>query len=66
MKRLKAIWNILTCDEFFLACYYNNYNPNVQTMDEVKYTHPKFSQYFADCIRRWIDDIYDNLPKFKE
>ena len=36
MKRLKAIWNILICDEFFLAAYYNNYDYNCQTMDEVK------------------------------
>ena len=65
MKRLKAIWNLLTCDEFFLACYYNYYNPNVQTTDEIKYIHPKFNQYFADYIRKYIDDLYDNLPKFK-
>ena len=65
MKRLKAIWYILTCDEFFLASYYNNYSPNFQTMDEVKYIHPNFSQYFADCIKRWIDDTYNKLPKFK-
>lgn len=65
MKRLKAIWNILICDEFFLAAYYNNYDYNYQTMDEVKYIHPRFNQYFADCIRRWIDDRYKELPKFK-
>jgi len=65
MKRLKAIWYILTCDEFFLASYYNNYSPNFQTMDEVKYIHPKFSQYFANCIREWINKIYEDLPQFK-
>lgn len=66
MKRLKAIWNILTCDEFFLASYYNNYSPYFQIMDEVKYIHPKFNQYFADCIRRWIDVRYKELPKFRQ
>ena len=62
MKRLKAICYILTCNNFFLASYYDGFNGDYDT---VKYIHPKFNQYFADCIKKWINDRYDKLPKFK-
>lgn len=61
MKRLKAIWKILTCDDFFLASYYNGYS-----YDEINYIHPKFNKYFADSINEWIKGIYDSLPQFKK
>lgn len=62
MKRLKAIWKILTCDNFFLASYYNGFNGDY---DEINYIHPQFNKYFADSINEWIKGIYDNLPQFK-
>lgn len=62
MKRLKAIWKILTCDNFFLASYYNGFSGDY---DEINYIHPQFNKYFADYINEWIKGIYDNLPQFK-
>lgn len=62
MKRLKAIWHILTCDNFFLATYYNGFYGDYDT---IKYSHPKFSKYFADSINDWIKGIYNELPQFK-
>ena len=47
MKRLKAIWKILTCDNFFLASYYNGFSGDY---DEINYIHPQFNKYFADSI----------------
>ena len=63
MKRLKAIWKILTCDNFFLASYYNGFNGDYDT---INYIHPKFDKYFADYIKEWIKGIYDSLPQFKK
>jgi len=66
MKRLKAIWYILTCDNFFLGAYYNGcYTQEYYTYDTIKYIHPKFDKYFADAIKDWIKGIYENLPQFK-
>ena len=66
MKRLKAIWKILTCDNFFLASYYNGcYTKEYYTYDTINYIHPQFNKYFADSINEWIKGIYDNLPQFK-
>lgn len=62
MKRLKAIWYILTCDNFFLGAYYNGFNGDYDT---INYIHPKFDKYFADSIKDWIKGIYDELPQFK-
>lgn len=62
MKRLKAIWYILTCDNFFLGAYYNGWSGDYDT---IKYIHPKFDKYFADSIKDWIKGIYDKLPQFK-
>jgi len=60
MKRLKAIWYILTCDNFFLASYDDGF-----CYDTINYIHPKFNKYFADAINEWINGIYNKLPKFK-
>jgi len=66
MKRLKAIWKILTCDNFFLASYNDGcYTKEYYDYDTINYIHPKFNKYFADAINEWIKGIYNELPKFK-
>lgn len=64
MKILKAIWRILTADDFFVVTYHSNYSPEVQTADTIKYTIKNFNQYFCDSIKEYINFNYDKLPKF--
>ena len=66
MRRLKAIWNILTCDNYFLATWHETtVDQDTQKTDEIRYIHPKCSQYFVDYIKTYIDAKYKDWPTFK-
>ena len=65
MRTLKAIWRILTADDFFVVTYHREPEfGNYRTYDTVKYTLKNFNKYFCDGVKDYIDKIYDNLPTF--